>query len=243
MFLNKITMMTMMFLFFTLSSAGYCENVKLSKPQNKPEKSEKSEIKKPLQTMSLDGIIAGVEKRYGGPGFTARFTQTSTIKAMDITDTAEGKVFIKRPGMMRWEYEIPERQIILTDGDILWIFRTEDNQVMTGKAPAYFGDGKGASFLSNIRVIRDKFIVSLEKDDNPAYYRLKLIPKEKKLDIAYVYLSISKSNFNVEQIITYNSYEDETLIQMSRFQFNQNLDDDIFSFKIPEGADVLQLED
>ena len=145
--------------------------------------------------------------------------------------------------MMRWEYEIPEQQIILTDGDILWIFRTEDNQVMTGKAPAYFGDGKGASFLSNIRVIRDKFIVSLEKDDNPAYYRLKLIPKEKKLDIAYVYLSISKSNFNVEQIITYNSYEDETLIQMSRFQFNQNLNDDIFSFKIPEGADVLQLED
>ena len=32
---------------------------------------------------------------------------------MDITDTASGKAFFKRPGMMRWEYEEPDRQVIV----------------------------------------------------------------------------------------------------------------------------------
>ena len=77
---------------------------------------------------------------------------------------ASGKVYIKYPGMMRWEYEKPDRQIIITDADKLWIYRPEDNQVMTGKAPTFFRDGKGASFLSDIRLIRQKFDISLEQD-------------------------------------------------------------------------------
>ncbi len=160
---------------------------------------------------------------------------------MEITDTAFGKVFIKHPGMMRWEYEAPEKQVIITDGHTLWIYRPQDNQVMTGKAPAYFGNGKGASFLSDIRTVRDKFIVSLEKKDS-GFHVLKLLPKEKKFDISVVYLSISKKTFDVVRIATYNAYEDETLIVMSDFQFNQNFDNSTFSFITPQGADILQLE-
>ncbi len=184
-----------------------------------------------------------VEKRYAGQGFTARFDQKATLKAMEITDTAFGKVFIKRPGMMRWEYEAPEKQIIITDSNTLWMYRPDDNQVMTGNAPTYFGDGKGASFLSDIKVIRKNFVVTLEKKNNLGYHILKLVPKEKKYDIAAIYLSISKTTSDVAQIVTYNSYGDETLIEMSEFQFNQNLDDAMFSFTIPEGTDILQLEE
>ncbi|QTA81829.1 Outer membrane lipoprotein carrier protein domain-conaining protein, LolA-like [Desulfonema limicola] len=91
----------------------------------------------PAQSLSIDEILLNIEKRYDTSGFTALFTQTSVIKAMDIVDTAQGRVFIRRPGMMRWEYETPEKQIILTNGDGLWVFRPDDNQVMTGSAPAY----------------------------------------------------------------------------------------------------------
>ncbi|WP_207680418.1 LolA family protein [Desulfonema magnum] len=184
-----------------------------------------------------------VEKRYEGQGFIARFDQKATLKAMELTDTAFGKVFIKRPGMMRWEYEVPEKQIIITDSKTLWMYRPEDNQVMTGNAPTYFGDGKGASFLSDIKVIRKNFIVTLEKNSNPDYHILKLVPKEKKYDIDAIYLSISKTTSDVARIVTYNSYGDETLIELSKFQFNQNLDDAMFSFTIPEGTDILQLEE
>jgi len=191
----------------------------------------------------LEEILTGVEKRYSGKGFIAYFTQKSTIKAMEITDTAEGKVFIKRPGMMRWEYEKPEKQIILTDGEQLWIFKPEDNQVMTGTAPAYFGDGKGGSILSDIRIIREKFTVSAQSRKDSEYYKLILLPKVKKPDLASLHLFIAKKSNDIERIVTYNAYEDETLIEMTHLQFDQTIDDSVFSFQIPEGADVVQLEE
>ena len=70
----------------------------------------------PPQRLSLDDILAGMEKRYSGVGFSARFEQRSILKAMDLVDTASGSILVKRPGKMRWSYETPERQLIITDG-------------------------------------------------------------------------------------------------------------------------------
>jgi outer membrane lipoprotein carrier protein len=196
--------------------------------------------------LSVDQILDRVEKRYTNSKFSADFIQKSTIKAMDITDLATGKVYIKYPGMMRWEYEKPDRQIIVTDADRLWIYRPEDNQVMTGKAPTFFRDGKGASFLSDIRLIRQKFDISLEQGgpaENDLFYHLKLIPREKTLDISEISLMVSRQTFNVLQVMTLNFYGDETRIDLINFAFNVNIEDSLFSFKIPEGADVLQWDE
>ena len=196
--------------------------------------------------LTVDHILDQVEKKYADSKFSANFVQKSTIKAMDITDLATGKVYIKYPGMMRWEYEKPDRQIIITDADKLWIYRPEDNQVMTGKAPTFFKDGKGASFLSDIRLIRQKFDISLEQgqqEQSDLFYHLKLIPLEKTLDISMIGLMISKQTFNVLQVTTLNLYGDETRIDLINSAFGVDLDDSLFSFKIPEGVDVLQIDE
>jgi outer membrane lipoprotein carrier protein len=196
--------------------------------------------------LSVDQILDRVEKRYTNSKFSADFIQKSTLKAMDITDVATGKVYIKYPGMMRWEYEKPDRQIIVTDADRLWIYRPEDNQVMTGKAPTFFRDGKGASFLSDIRLIRQKFDISLEQGgpaENDLFYHLKLIPREKTLDISEISLMVSRQTFNVLQVMTLNFYGDETRIDLINFAFNVNIEDSLFSFTIPPGVDVLQIDE
>ena len=196
--------------------------------------------------LTVDQILDRVENKYANSKFSADFLQKSTIKAMDIADLAAGKVFIKYPGMMRWEYEKPDKQIIVTDADKLWIYRPEDNQVMTGKAPTFFRDGKGASFLSDIRLIRQKFDISLgdgEQKESELFYHLKLVPLEKTLDISKIRLLISKKTFNVLQVITQNSYGDETRIDLINSAFGVHLDDSLFSFSVPEGVDILQLDE
>jgi len=190
----------------------------------------------------LDKIMDSVEKKYAVAGFSACFIQESTLKAMDITDSASGKVTVKRPGKMRWEYEEPDRQIILTDGKDLWIYRPEDNQVMIGKFPSFFGDGKGASFLSDIRLIRQKFNITLEGTDRDDYYILKLLPVNKTYDLSYINLSISKKTFYVEEVITYNLYGDETRIKLVDIKLLENPEDSIFIFNIPYGTEVLELD-
>jgi len=193
--------------------------------------------------LSIDDVINKVEKHYSVSGFTADFSQTSSIKAMEITDSASGRAFFKRPDKMRWEYETPDRQIIITDGKTLWVFRPEDNQVMIGKAPSFFKGGKGFSFLSDMKVIKQKFDMVLEKESKEGFFVLKLLPREKTYDIAEIYLWISRNTFDVVRIVTYNSYSDETRIVFNNIQLKQELDDSLFSFEISEGIEVLNLDE
>ena len=229
----KIKIGVIIFLVFGLASASKAFDPQSSLALN----SQASEL-----GPSLTEVIERVEKTYDVPGFTAHFFQESTIKAMEITDSASGKIFVKRPGMMRWEYEKPDKQIIITNGDKLWIYKPEDNQVLLGKAPAFFGDGKGAGFLADIKILRRKFSISRGDPKDDRYFNLKLVPLEKTIELAEIILAVSKKTFKVDKIVTYNLYGDENRIDLINSRFDVLPDTSLFTFTIPEGVDVLQLE-
>ncbi len=192
--------------------------------------------------VTLDQILDGIERRYDGKGFSAAFFQESILKAMQITDTAEGSLTVKRPGKMRWEYTIPEPQSIITDGRTMWIHRPADNQVMVGKAPEYFGGGRGAGFLSDIRQVRKSFSIQMQAAENKDYYRLKLIPNKPTAELADILISVDKQTYRIDQVVTHNAYGDETRIVLSDYRFNIDPDDAQFTFTIPKGADVIKMD-
>jgi outer membrane lipoprotein carrier protein len=194
-------------------------------------------------TPPLDYILKELEKRYTGSQFSADFLQESTIKAMEITDFASGRVYVRYPGMMRWEYEKPERQVIITDGHKLWIYRPLDNQVMTGNAPVFFRDGKGASFLSDIRLVRQKFTITLHPPEGEYLYELRLVPREKTLNISQIRLYVVPRAFTIARIVTLDDYGDDTRIDIVNLQFNVELDPALFKFDIPKGADVQKIDE
>ncbi|MBI5579256.1 MAG: outer membrane lipoprotein carrier protein LolA [Deltaproteobacteria bacterium] len=191
----------------------------------------------------LDTILKELEKRYTGSQFSADFLQESTIKSMEITDFASGRVYVRYPGMMRWEYEKPEQQAIITDGHKLWIYRPLDNQVMTGNAPVFFRDGKGASFLSDIRLIRQKFTITPHPPEGEYLYELRLVPREKTLNISQIRLYVVPRAFTIVRIVTVDDYGDDTRIDIVNPQFNVELDPALFKFDIPKGADVQKIDE
>jgi outer membrane lipoprotein carrier protein len=191
---------------------------------------------------SVDAVLAGMETRYAGKGFKAVFVQESMLKAMQISDTAQGVLFVRRPGKMRWEYTSPDPQIIITDSRTMWIYRPADNQVMVGKAPEFFGGGRGAGFLSDIRQIRNSFTVEATPAENPAYHRLKLTPLKPTTELAEIRLSVAKSTFQVDQVVTVNAYGDETRIVFKHYQFDLDPDESLFRFEAPEGIDVVEID-
>jgi len=191
----------------------------------------------------LETILSRLEKRYRSAGFTADFTQTSSLKAMQITDTASGKAMFKRPGMMRWEYEVPDRQQIITDGKKLWIYRPDEDQVTVGSFPAFFGDGKGASFLSDIGSMRTKFDLSMEGKDEAGNYVIRMEPKNPIPDITLIHISVSAETYDVVRIVTFNSYGDETRIALHNISHRESMADDPFHFEISEHTDIVQLNE
>ena len=193
--------------------------------------------------LSASEILSRVENRYNGRSFAARFSQESLLKAMDITDTASGRVFVKYPGKMRWEYEKPERQVMITDGRRLWIYRPAENQVMTGRAPEIIGDGRGASFLSDFKLLRKKFRITMAPHQPAATYILTLQPLKDSAGLSSIELLINRSSFDIREITTLNTYGDRTRIAFHDMRFVSDLGDDLFSFTVPEGADVVELDE
>jgi outer membrane lipoprotein carrier protein len=186
----------------------------------------------------LEKIIQGVEKRYDVSSFSATFDQESTLKAMEITDTGNGRITVKRPWKMKWEYESPEKQIYVTDGTDMWIYRPEDNQVQIGKAKSFFTGVVRAVFLLDMEQIKKYFSIALIIREDPMVYTLKLLPKEEIADVSEMYLSVSKKTYDVVKIAKYNASGDEVTYTLSDFKFNGSYPDSLFRLKIPEGADV-----
>ncbi len=74
------------------------------------------------------------------------------------------------------------------------------------------------------------------------YYRLRMVPKKESPDLADVILSVQKTSFRVDQVITHNAYGDETQITLSDYQFNLDPKDNLFTFEIPDGVDVVRVD-
>lgn len=190
---------------------------------------------------SLSEILDGIENKYHHAAFATDFNQSSTLKAMQITDTASGHAVFKYPGMMKWEYDTPEKQSIITDGKRLWIYRPDDNQVTIGAFPSLFGEGRGAGFLSNIGDLRKQFQISKITGD-AASHALKLIPKNRNPELSVIILKVSRSDFAVQEIVTRNVYEDETRIILKNQDFSVHPESAAFRFVIPDNADIVELD-
>ena len=187
--------------------------------------------------IDLETMLTGIENRYSGRDFTATFFQRSRLAAIDITETAKGKAFFSHPGKMRWEYQEPETHEIITNGKTLWIFRPEDNQVVQGDARTFFKAGAGGAFLSDIRLVREDFTITLERNDN-GFAELLLIPKQKNPEISSIKIRIFQDSFNIDRVETTNVYGDTTTLEFMDIEFRK-LPPSLFDFIVPKGTDLL----
>lgn len=185
-------------------------------------------------------ILTGVEERYASSAFSARFNIESTLKAMQVTDTAAGRLMVKYPGKMRWEYQQPDPMLFITDGATIWMYQPAERQVTVGQADQVLGGSQGASFLSDIRLLRQQFQVDIDPNGSEELVRLKLTPREESFDIAFIYMTIARATHDVIEVLTTNQYDDTTRIVFYDIAFQQSFPDSLFHFDIPEGVDVLQ---
>jgi outer membrane lipoprotein carrier protein len=194
--------------------------------------------------LSVSQILQGIRERYAARDFEAEFIQESHLKAMAIVDTAEGHVYFKPPLAMRWHYRSPEEYMIVSDGRTVWMYRPQDRQVMVGKAGEVFGDTNFADFFAEPERLLERFVIeqTSARQDNKDHYFLRLVPKGKQPNVKEVFLSVSKETFDIVQSDTHNFFGDLTRLRFSDFRFNQGLKSSFFQFLIPEGVDVLEMD-
>ena len=90
------------------------------------------EVRK-VEKIDAEKILARIRQQYRKEqSFSGRFTQQTTYTDTNETTLGMGLIWIQGPDKMRWEYQMPEKQLLVSDGRTLWYHTPDLNQVMTG---------------------------------------------------------------------------------------------------------------
>ena len=199
------------------------------------------------RTQELEQVLDGLEATYGKMAdLRADFTQVARNKSLGQDVKAEGTVYLKKGGKMRWDYKSPSPQQIVSDGTYLWIYTPELNQVNKGDAPRALS-GPAGSFLQGLGKVREEFAVRFlnpaNKTDLAGRPVLDLTPKKPTPLLTRLVLTLDpKAEYTVRQAVLYDQLQNTVTMSFHRVAVNPGLGDALFTFTPPKGAAVVPLE-
>ena len=194
---------------------------------------------------TLDEVVSGLETTYGRINdLKAEFAQVSNNKSLGQDIKAEGTVYLKKGGKLRWDYKSPSPQQIVSDGVNFWVYTPELNQVNKGEAPKALA-GPAGSFLAGLGRVRDEFTVRFlnpaAKTDGAGRPVLDLTPKNPTPLLTRLVLTVDPKDSIVRAAVLYDQLGNTVTMNFTRVTPNSGLADSLFTFVPPKGAAVVPL--
>src|SRR5262245_1013105 len=194
---------------------------------------------------SLDDAVKGVESAYGKLNdLKAEFDQTAFNKSLNQSIPAQGTVYLKKGGKLRWEYADPTPQQIVSDGKTLWIYTPALSQVNVGPAPEALA-GPAGSFLTGLGKVREhfgvRFLNPAEPRDRDGNVVLDLTPKQPLPTMTRLILSFDPRSWDVRRAVMYDQFENTVTMQFKKTVVNSGLADSLFTFVAPKGVATVPL--
>ena len=168
--------------------------------------------------------------------FEADFTQRSYVKMMDKAHETKGKVQIKKPGKMKWVYGLPETQVLISNGKILWHYVSEENQAIKVPIENIYSSNTPALFLAGQEKLTRIFNIE-NINTNPL--SITLSPKGEDQTLSRLQLFANKKNFQITGSTVYDKLGNKTEIRFSNIKTNQDIPEKTFQFQVPPNAEVL----
>jgi len=192
----------------------------------------------------LKEVIASVQERYEKlHSFSCDFTQIQWNKALNRKEEESGRAFMKKPGMMRWEYTLPEPKLFIAKGGIFVFYLPEENQVQRYHSKNTTTLSTPTLFLAGEGNLEREFDISFVDSDFPAapeeHYFLKLYPKAQEENFESLILAVDKKSFLVEKLVMIDLLENRAEFFFTHINEKAHLEESDFDFEIPPGADVL----
>jgi outer membrane lipoprotein carrier protein len=173
---------------------------------------------------------------------SARFQQTATNRTLGQVQEASGLFLLKRPGMMRWEYQKPEARLFVTDGKTLWAYSPADKQVVVQAIAQALASRIPLSFLAGDCQLEREFAVGTVEHAGTRAAAVKILdlkPKTAEAGLARLLLEVNLKTYTVEKTTLFDAYGNTTVITFSNLKLNPGLDDTQFRFAPPAGVTVV----
>ena len=163
------------------------------------------------------------------------FTQTLRDAQSNKIQESSGTVWIKRPGLFRWEYTKPYPQVIVADGKHIWIYDPELEQVTVRQEAKAMGQAPSL-ILSGREPLEKNFKVT-EVNRSDGYDWVSLIPHNQDTDFSAISVAFKSGQLMILELK--DKLGQHTQIRFTELTINQSIESSYFKFKIPPGTEVV----
>jgi len=182
-------------------------------------------------------VLAGVQGWLDGTrNLEGRFEQKLVSGAMGTGLSESGRLYIERPGRMRWDYLAPERKVALVNGEATWLYVEEDRELFRGRLDE--DSDLLATLLTGDRPLAELFDATLLADSEPGRQRLSLVPLREEQEFARIVLTVRPPGFAIEAAEVFDPAGNRMLYSFSGIKRNRRLPDGIFVFEPPPGTSI-----
>ena len=169
-------------------------------------------------------------------GFTAQFEQNVSSYTDEMIDQSSGNMSFKRPGKFYWTYKQPYEQEIISDGDTLWVYDKDLEQVSIRPAKQSLKNTP-IMLLDDPTNISKTFNIELLSDTG-SNEQIRLTPKQEDAGFKYVTLTFEESVLVGMEI--YDNFDQYNRLSFHDIERDQILTDSSFHFEPPDGVDIIR---
>lgn len=165
----------------------------------------------------------------------AQFQQVVTDNRGQKMQEVSGTMQLLRPGKFRWDYNKPYQQEIVGDGERIWLFDPELNQVTVRNLSQAIGSSPAALLAGSKEIEKNFMLENINGKDSLEWVSAK--PKDK--DSGFDEVKLGFGTAGLERMELQDSYGNLTTIRFLKLERNPKLNQQTFMFKPPAGADIV----
>lgn len=163
------------------------------------------------------------------------FTQTLLDEAGNKIETSTGVLYLKQPGRFHWAYQSPYQQRIISDGDTLWVFDQDLEQVTIRAVGDRLAQTPAAVILGDARLYTHFVQTDLGRIEG--FDWIELAPRDPGARYRNIRIGFKRNSLGM--MIIADHLGQTTRIDFNDVNKNSRLDSGLFRFDVPAGVDVI----
>jgi outer membrane lipoprotein carrier protein len=194
------------------------------------------------QAPTADAVARTLQQKYDRVvDFSADFVHSYRGGVLKQQATERGRLLVKKPGKMRWEYTAPERKLFVSDGRKIYSYIPQDKQVIVSTMPQDAQAPTPALFLTGKGNITRDFTVAFDTiaDAPPGSVALKLTPRRREPEYESLTLVVDGRSMRLLMLITVDSQGGRSAFTFANLKENIGVADNQFVFQMPRNVDVV----
>ena len=189
-------------------------------------------------------LLQRIQTRYQQTGsFTARFVQVDQ-RAEAEKRRAQGSMRYKRPGRMRWHYESPDEQLLVTDGETLWLYDPLLENVTIQRIERV-APGTVLAFLLGVGDLESDFRPRPQTRkllDSRQGVVLELMPRREMASLEFLQLEVHPQTSDLLALALVDGSGNVRTIRLEGMERNVELAEAEFVFEVTPDLEVIRPE-